>query len=184
VSLFQTNFYSWSFFTGDFQSSNDFVDLGRAFYLGIGNTLFKYADGNDGSPKLYGDQNGTAVISFAWIPGLISFKKNRFANRRYELVTNYTSEFVLNPQNKVILKINGFVPTIFEKSDDCQFQEKGDVLGDVSLGEMRLNKPYEFVNRRFKFVATSFWMTLYGYVINGPLSFKRIRLFGIGERNA
>ena len=107
----------------------------------------------------------------------------RFANKRYELVINYPSTFPLNPLNQVTLTINGYIPRSFELSDKCTFQNKGDVLGEVPLGEFKLEMPYEFVNKKLKFVATSFWVTLSGYTQEGPLSFKKLKLFGIGERS-
>jgi len=186
VSLFQTNFYAWTFFSGDFQRSQAFVDMGRALYLAIDNALYQYADGNDGSRKYYADNNNTALIAFAWLPGIVTLKGKsgkRFANKRYELVLSYPSTFPLNPLNQVSITINGYIPRSFELRDSCVFQNKGDVLGEVPLGEFKLEIPYEFVNKKLKFISTSFWITLSGYTQEGPLSFKKLKLFGIGERN-
>jgi hypothetical protein len=187
TSLFKTNFYAWSLFSGDFQSSNAFCDTGSGLHLAIGNKLVKYADGNDGSKKLYGDRNGTSIIPFVWIPGLVSKKKltnKRFANKRYEIHLDYSSGFPLNPLNQVILAINAETPGTFEISDQCAFEETGDALGEIPLGESRLGKNYKIINKKLKFVAGSFWITLSGYAINGPIFFKTLILFGIGERNA
>ena len=187
VSPFQTQFYAWSFFAGDFQRSQSFVDSGRALVLGIDNALYQYADGNDGSQKLYGDNNGASLISFTWTPGLISMKGRqgrRFANKRYELIVNYPSSFALNPLNQVSIRINGHIPRTFQLASVCEFQMRGDVLGEVPMGEFRLYSPFEFVNKKLKFVSSQFWVTVSGYTLNGPLVFKKLRLFGVGERYA
>ena len=186
VSPFQTQFYAWSLFAGDFQRSRSFVDMGRTLCLAIDNALYQYADGNDGSQKLYSDNNGTALIPFTWIPGLISMKGRhgrRFANKRYELIVNYPSSFALNPLNKISISITGNIPRNFQLASECEFQVRGDVLGEVPMGEFRLYKPFEFVNKKLKFVSSQFWVTVSGYTLNGPLVFKKLRLFGVGERN-
>lgn len=187
VSLFQTDLYSWSFFSGDFKASGSFADTGNALYLTSGNKLIKYADGNDGSRKLYGDKDGTSYISFAWIPGIMSFKtksgSRQFSNKRYQMIVDYTSEFVLNTSNSITVKINGYTPKVFEVEDKCTFEEKGDLLDTVPLGEFRLDKTHEYINRKLSFKSSSFWVTVHGYIVNGPLVFKKLKLFGVAERN-
>lgn len=193
-SLFSTKLYSWFYLSGDFSSANCFMDFGSQFYMGIGNKIYKYADGNDGSQKIYGDQNGEALIPVVWSPGLIRFKgKNGYANKRYELIINYPSSFILNETNAIQISIFGDIPSSFSLNDICNFQNRGDLLGQEPLSlhggdnnqpGFRLRKEYEVVNKKLKFVSSSFWISVSGYVMNGPVTFRRIRFFGIGERNA
>ena len=193
ASLFSTSLYSWFYLSGDFGNSNCFMELDSLFYMFIGNKIFKYADGNDASQKIYGDQNGTSLIPITWTPGLIKFRgKKGYANKRYELVINYPSSFILNENNLINISIFGDVPRSFSLNDNCSFQYRGDLIGEeplTVLGEndntdpgFRLRKEYEIVNKRLKFSSSSFWVSISGYVINGPVTFRRIRLFGIGER--
>lgn len=183
VSLFETNFYAWTFFSGYFQKSNTLLDSGDALCLFIGNSIHQYADGNNGSEVMYGDNDGNSLISFTWVPGLIKRGTKRYANKRYELIIGYPSSFPLDDSNKITLTVNGYVPRTFEVSDLCEFEEKGDTLGTVPFGDFRLGQDYNFVNKKLKFVSSLFWVRISGYTVNGPLSFKELKLFGIGERN-
>ena len=193
ASLFSTKLYSWFYLSGDFKNSNCFMELGSQLYMFIGNKIYKYADGNDNSQKIYGDQSGTSLIPIVWTPGLIKFRgKKGYANKRYELVLNYPSSFILNDNNLINISIFGDVPRSFSLVDKCNFQYRGDLIGQEPLTAIgnndntdpgfRLRKEFEVVNKRLKFSSSSFWISISGYIINGPISFGRIRLFGIGER--
>ncbi len=184
VSLFQTKFYAWTFFSGDFQKSNTFLDTGNALHLLSGNSIYQYADGNDGSKKLYGDNNGADLISFVWIPKLAMISKGsrKFANKFYQLILSYPSSFPLNPLNRVTLKITPVASRSASGiTEICTFQQKGDSFG-VPFGDFRLAKDFNHIFKKFKFVSVKFWVMVSGYVINGPISFKQLKLFGIGER--
>lgn len=194
ASLFSANLYSWFYLSGDFRLANCFMDLGKQFYLFIGNKIFKYADGNDGQKKIYGDNDGKSLIPIAWTPKLIKFSnKKGYANKRYEVVLDYPSSFTLNNSNVIEISISGDTPKSFYLTDTCKFEEKGDLLGQEPLGELkedsenylgfRLRKEYEIVNKRLKFKASSFWLSITGYVMNGPVTFRKIKLYGVGERN-
>lgn len=193
-SLFSTKLYSWFYLSGDFSGSNCFMELGVQLYMCIGNKIFRYADGGNNSKKIYGDQGGTNLINVVWTPGLIKFKGRKgYANKRYELVLNYPSSFTLNNNNQIQISILGDIPKNFTLNDPCSFEQRGDLIGQepivpvqglpTSLG-FRLSSEYEIVNKRLKFTSSSFWISVSGYVMNGPLTFRRIRLFGVGERNA
>lgn len=192
TSLFATRLYSWFYLSGDFSLANCFMDFGSQFYLFIGDKIFRYADGNDGSPKTYADQGGTGLIQFVWVPGLVRFKgKKGFASKRYELTLNYSSSFILNSINTIQVSIFGEEPNSFSLNDKCEFQYKGDLIGEEPLTNnalsddpgFRLRSEYEVINKRLKFASSSFWLSVSGYVVNGPITFKRIRLFGVGERH-
>lgn len=193
ASLFSTKLYSWFYLSGDFRNANCFMELESQLYIFIGNKIYKYADGNDNSQKIYGDQNGTSLIPIVWTPGLVKFRgKKGYANKRYELVLNYPSSFTLNDNNLINISIFGDVPRSFSLVDKCDFQYRGDLIGQEPLVTIenndntdpgfRLRKEFEVVNKRLKFSSSSFWISISGYIINGPISFGRIRLFGIGER--
>lgn len=192
-SLFSTKLYSWFYLSGDFLNSSCFMELNSQLYMFIGNKIFKYADGNDGTKKIYGDQNGASLIPIIWTPGLIKFRGRKgYANKRYELVISYPSSFILNKNNLINISIFGDVPRSFSLTDSCSFQYRGDLIGEEPLTALannnntdvgfRLRKEFEVVNKRFKFSSSSFWVSVSGYIISGPVSFSRIRLFGIGER--
>jgi len=180
VSLFENKLYAWSMFSGDFQKSNTFCDIGNSLLLGIDNKIYQYADGNDGKPKIYADNNGTDIISFSWVMGLT---KRSFANKFYRMILNYPSQFTQNPVNVINLMVSGYDPSNFKVETVVPLQDRGDPLETAPLGNFRLDVPFNFVTKQFKFKASSFWTTMYGYTMNGPLSFKEIKLFGIGERN-
>ncbi len=194
-SLFSTRLYSWFYLSGDFNRANCFIDCGDQFYLCIDNKIFKYADGSDGSNKIYGDNNGASLIPITWIPGLIKFRnKKGYANKRYEILLNYPSSFILNENNTIDISIFGEEPRSFSLSDKCSFEYRGDLMDQEPLAlpakieptdiGFRLRKDYQIVNKRLKFSSSSFWISVSGYIINGPVTFRNIKLYGIGERNA
>jgi hypothetical protein len=201
VSLYSANLYAWTVFSGDFAKAQTYLtDLDNALYLLVNNQLYQYADATD-STSVYGDNDGQDLIAFLWTPPLIHLPGRRFANKRYEIVCDYPSSFVLKDQNKVSLMITGDLRKTFSLQDDYQLQFKGDSLGETPLVNpddvgpnpndpnadalgFRLDEPYAFVKGRLKFLSSSFSVTLTGSTLSGPLVFKKIRLFGIAERNA
>jgi len=191
-SLFSTSLYSWSLFSGDFLQASSFLTLGNNLYLSIGNQIFKYADGNDGTPPLYGDQNGKGFIYFSWTLPVIHLKGRRFAGKRYEIQMDYPSSFTIRPENQMNIQISGDLPKSYQINTPCRFDVRGDALQTIplttdnpatqdSLG-FRLEKPYGFFKDRMKFLASKFWLTLSGYTKDGVLSLKKIKLYGIIER--
>ena len=198
VSLYSTNLYAWSFFSGDFSNAQCFCSVGNSLYMGIGNKIYKYADGKDASPVLYGDQNGTAIISFYWTLPVVHKPGRRFANKRYEIEIDYPSGFFINPQNEIWMEVYGDLRKTFSIEDKYTLSIRGDPFGTIPLLPtsddpnnppkdaigMRFGIPYEIIKDRLKFISSSFWLNIRGYCINGPLYFDQVRLFGIFERNS
>ena len=96
--------------------------------------------------------------------------------------------------------ISGDSSKTFRLQDTYTFQFKGDSLGtaafvtsenignnpndpDAEALGFRLYEPYAFLKGRLKFLSSSFTVSLIGSTLSGPLVFKKIRLFGIAERN-
>jgi hypothetical protein len=193
VSPFETHPYAWTFFSGDFQKSSTFLDTGKFLSIFINNGIYKYADGLDGSAILYGDNNGKSLISFSWSPGLQNRGTRGFSNKRYQLILSYPSSFPLNDKNSINITVYGNTPSTFRKSESCQFDKKGDLLGEAPLkleedynsrsNTFRLGIDYSFLIKRFKFSVSKFWVLLNGYAIDGPIYFREIKFFGVRERN-
>jgi hypothetical protein len=192
VSLFSTDLYSWSLFSGDFERAKSFLTLGSCLYLSSGNKVSKYADGKDGTPPLYGDQNGEGLIAFAWVLPVIAVQGQRFAGKRYELQMDYPSSFTIRPENQMSLGISGDLPKSYQITSPCRFDLRGDLLQTIpltsdnpatqdSLG-FRLDQPYGFFKDRMKFIASRFWLTLKGMTKDGTLTLRKIKLYGIVER--
>lgn len=199
VSLYSTNLYAWSFFSGDFSNAQCFCSsLDNSLYLGIGNKIYQYGDGKDSSEVVYGDQDGNAPIRYYWTLPAVHQSGKRFANKRYEIQVDYPSSFFINEQNSLSIGIMGDVRQTFSLEDQYELSERGDPLNTIplapNLGDpnkpsnkalgMRLDVPHESTKGRLKFIASSFWLSISGYCINGPVYFDRIRLFGIFERNS
>jgi hypothetical protein len=199
VSLYSTNLYSWMFFSGDFANASTIVSGSiDSLYLGIGNKLYKYADGKDGDVVLYGDQNGTALISFFWTLPVVHRPGIRFANKRYEIQLEYGSAFARNQQDNLSIGVIGDIRQSFELRNLYALPPIGDALNTVPLGlgvpnptnpdpnapGLRLETSYSYPKGRLKFVSSSFWLYLTGYTVDGPIYFDRIRLFGITERRS
>ena len=221
VSLYSSSLYAWTLFSGDFKRAQSFLfDLDNALYLTIGNQLYQYADGTDASgidssstdlsgtdssgpnsSPVYGDNNGKDLISFLWTPPVIHVPGKRFANKRYELVCESSSSFVLGEENNLSLIITSDFPKTSSVQTEIQLPFKGDSLGEIpfvkaadsgdnpndpnagALG-FRLDEPYAFFKGRLKFLSSRFTLNLTGSTISGPLVFKKIRLFGIIERKS
>ena len=192
VSLFSTSPYSWTLFSGDFQKACGFLPFGNALYLNYANAIVSYADGKDGSPPLYGDQNGTAIIPFSWTLPVISPEGRRFAGRRYEIQLDYPSSFTIRANNQLNISVRGDLPKSYQQTSSYRFDLRGDLLNTVplttdnlvskeSLG-FRFEQPYSILKDRFKFMASRFWLILSGTTQDGPLILRKIKLYGILER--
>jgi hypothetical protein len=191
-SLFSTTLYSWSLFSVDFEKASSFLILGNRLYLSIQNKVYAYSDGLDGTPPSHADQGGKGLIPFSWTLPVISLQGKRFANKRYELHLNYPSSFTVRPENQVMIEINGDMPKSYQIAAQCRFGLRGDQLQTIPLAAeqeprenslgFRFDQPFGFFKDRFRFMASKFWVTVSGYTRDGPLSFSKIRLYGIIER--
>ena len=201
VSLYSDTPYAWTLFSGDFAKANTFLtELDPTLYLCIDHQLYQYGDGI-ASPPVYGDNNGKDLISFAWTPPVIQLPGKRFANKRYEILADYPSSFILDPENQVGLLIDGDLQKSFRLQIETSFPFKGDALNTLpfvdpreigpnpnnpnpqALG-FRLDEPYALLKGRLKFLSSRFSVTLTGSTRQGPLVFKKMRFFGIAERSS
>ncbi len=198
VSMYSTNLYAWSLFSGDFEKAQSFLaTLDNALYLLIDNQISQYADGTKDTPE-YGDNDGRDLINFMWTPPLVHLSGKRWANKRYELQVAYPSSFVLGDENSLSILIHGDIHKTFSLSDNYQLPFKGDILQTIPLVArgvpdpnepdpqmfgFRLDEPYAYPKDRLKFLSSTFGVSVLGSTKNGKLSFKKMRLFGIAERN-
>lgn len=194
VSLYSTNLYAWSLFSGDFAKATSFLAT-NVLYLMIGNNIFQYAD----VLPVYGDNNGKDLINFLWSLPVVHLKGKRFANKRYEINCDYPSSFVITPNQQISIIIDGDLSKTFILQDIYNLQYKGDSLAEIpfinyddigkdpnepdykALG-LRLDNPYTYLKGRLKFLSSSFTVNLVGATKSGPLHINKIRLFGIAER--
>jgi hypothetical protein len=199
VSKYNTSFYWWGIFSGDFTNSSCFLSiLDECLYLYLGSKIYKYADGFGNSPTVYGDLNGTRFIDFVETKYVNNIKR-RYANKRYEIESEYSSSLVINEDNKVNIYISGNLRDTFTIQDVYKLPFRGDVLGTINLVDgsktgsnpnnpsgtvlgMRLDSPYHNAKGRLKFLSNIFSVTIVGKIKNGPFSLRKIRLFGVSER--
>lgn len=185
VSKYETQLEAWSVFSGNFTKSYDFVsDINSSLYLFIDNKILQYADGNN-SETIYGDNDGNDPIDFA-ITWPIN-NKRRWCNKRYEIQFDYSSSVFHDKRNYINISINGDLRKTFSLQDSYRFDFKGDVLGTVVLSEdgnkgLSLDAPYAFYKNRLHFIGLNFFVSIIGQAVDGPISFKELRLFGIYER--
>jgi hypothetical protein len=198
VSMYSTNLYAWSLFSGDFEKAQSFLaTLDNALYLLIDNQISQYADGTKDTPE-YGDNDGRDLINFMWTPPLVHLPGKRWANKRYELQVAYPSSFVLGIENSLSILIHGDTHKTFSLSNNYPLPFKGDILQTIPLVArgvpdpnepdpqmfgFRLDEPYAYPKDRLKFLSSTFGVSVLGSTKNGKLSFKKMRLFGIAERN-
>jgi len=159
-------------------------DSGSSLFLFIGNKIFQYADGGS-SETIYGDNGGTDPIDFAitWPTN----NKRRWCNKRYEIQFDYSSSVFVDKRNYVNIYISGDLSKTFSLQNSYTFDFKGDVLGSVNLSTdgvkgLSLDTPYAFHKDRLHFLGLDFFVSIIGQAIDGPISFKQLRLFGISER--
>jgi hypothetical protein len=199
VSMYSTNLYAWSLFSGDFEKAQSFLaTLDNALYLLIDNQISQYADGTKDTPE-YGDNDGRDLINFMWTPPLVHLPGKRWANKRYELQVAYPSSFVLGDENSLSILIHGDTHKTFSLSNNYPLPFKGDILQTIPLVDrgvpdpnepdpqmfgFRLDEPYAYPKDRLKFLSSTFGVSVLGSTKNGKLSFKKIRLFGIAERSS
>lgn len=196
VSKYDTSLYWWGIFSGDFRKSSSFVSgLDNSLYLFINNQIYRYGDGMIGQ-HIYGDNNGNNLIDFIETK-YVNNITNRYANKRYEIKSDYSSSVVINKGNTVNVIVRGDLVDSFTLQDTYKFKQKGDLLGTINLvnGEgldpnnpdntklgMRLDSPTHTKKDRLKFLSSNFSVSIVGQVKNGPFVLKKIVLFGIKER--
>ena len=188
VSLYKNSLYSWTIFSGDFYNSSSFLStLDDALYLFVNGSIYQYSDGTY-SPRNYGDQDGQVAVKFLWTGPLI---EKRWANKFVQIYADYTSNFTINQKNSLSILIRSDLRKSSLLDNPYEFENKGDPLGSVplALGEapssgsgLRLNIPYSFPIQRLKFQGLKFWVSIAGKAIDGPFSFKNIKLYGIKQR--
>lgn len=185
VSKYETSLYAWCVFSGDFRKSSDFVsDVDSSLFLFIDGKIFQYADGVN-SEVIYGDNGGNRTIEFA-ITWPVN-NKRRWCNKRYEIQFDYSSSVFTNNTNYINININGDLSKTFDITDSYKFEFRGDVLGSVKLSTdgvkgFSFDSPYAFPKDRLHFVGLNFFLSIVGRTVDGPISFKKVRLFGIPER--
>jgi hypothetical protein len=159
--------------------------------------IFTYVNENT-LPIAYADFNGQQAIHFSEIKRVNKIKA-RYANKRYEVQADYSSNLLVNSDNNINIYIRGDLSDSFLLQDLYLYPFKGDVLGTIVLDDyhtdtvtdnnpppedlgMRLDNPSHLSRGRLKFVSSIFTVNLVGQIYNGPFSFKKIRLFGVSER--
>ena len=198
VSLYATNLYSWSLFSGDFSDATSFLsNLDSGLYLAVGNKVFQYADGIGDSTPSFGDGGGAKMVNFLWSLPIVNFSGKRWANKRYQIQCDYSSSFILEKSNTFSILINGDLRKSFTLEKDYILPFKGDVLQTIPLGEpnagnpeqpdpneigFRLDEPYSYSADRMKFLSANFSIALLGSCKKGAFKIKKLKLFGIIER--
>lgn len=196
VSKHNTNLYWWCVFSGDFGNANSFLaDLDDSLYLYLDNKIYRYADGVIGA-HVYGDNNGQSFVEFVETK-YVNDIKSRYANKRYEVQADYSSNIVINNRNTINIIVRGDLRDTFTLQDLYNFKSRGDILGTIPLvnGDgmninnpnknalgMRLDSPTRTDKGRLQFLSSNFSVSLVGQTKDGPFSLKRIRLFGIREK--
>lgn len=197
IGFYTTNIYAWGLFSGDFQFSTGFlINLDGSLSLFINEKVYNYADGIK-SIKVNGDRDSEKPIKFFWSFIGTKFKGKKFNNKFYELNIDYSSTFAVSDENKLSILISGDVPETFLFQDDYELAIRGDPFDTIALipeGSpdpkltynydigMRFNIPYERKIERFKFIASDFYITIFGRIVEGDLSLKKLRLFGTVEK--
>ena len=116
--------------------------------------------------------------------------------KRYIIDLDYTSSVARNKKNSLSINIVGDLRKTFMLLNNYSVVSAGDTFNTVPLLErsvnpnvplstdtgMRLGIPYASLVGRLKFISSSFWLSLSGYTMDGPIYFERIQLFGILER--
>ncbi len=192
VGYYADDNISWCLFSGAFKFSGTLNADSSALYVTQNNNILIYADGSDGTEKVYND-NGQPIL-FNWTTPVVQNSKKRFACKRYELDAEYTSSFTLNENNSFNLVIFGDLKKQFNLESVYKMDMRGDVIDKIALRVndpdldnsddegLRLAIPYLANKKRLKFVASSFFISAYGQQYNSPLVIKKITLYGRVER--
>lgn len=191
VSMYDTKFYDWRILSGDFSAATHFLStLDEALYLYIGNKIYQYGDGIYGAES-YGDQGGSSYISFSDTKFIT--RKGRWANKFCEIDSDYSSSVVVNKNNVISLYVKGDLRESFITQKIYDFPFRGDLLGTILVDEgadhnpddlgLRFDYPFTKNVSRFKFTSSTFLVSLIGRTKNGPINFKKVRLFGVQERS-
>lgn len=198
VSLYSTNVYAWSIFSGDFSESSSFLsDLNSHLYLFLDNKIFVYGD-DANSIISYGDKNGSSLIFGVWETPKLSFNGKRYANKNIEMLVDVSSSFKLDDRNLVNIEIDGDLIETFTLADYYPVSDGGDSFNFIAFAPQnnidpnepnidsigfRPARPISTIKERLKFVSSRFTARFIFENINSSLSVKEIKFFGIVERS-
>lgn len=189
-SIVTTTLGTWCVLSGNFQQANTFCYFKNSLYMSIGNKLYKYADGKDGSDYIYGDDNGDSPVFFTWSLPIVQFDKFYYSNLFYDLNISYPSSFTIRNENSISLSITSDTPVNYSFEQKYKFGLHGDLLGTIPLSLVsretslgfRFDKQYHQIQEKLKFVASRFWVTLSGNTKDGIISIKDMKFYGVIER--
>ena len=187
IAMTDTTLTGWSLFSGVFQYGLSFLSAFDRLFISKQNKVLHYADGRIGPPRFV-DEN--QAFTFTWTLPVISFNARKYACKRYQINAEYPSSLVIDRSNTLSMTVSGDLPKSFSLSSPYRLDFRGDPLQSIVLANdtdpeslgMRLDSPYQHLQGRLKFVATSFWATLSGVAYQGPLIFKNLYLYGRKER--
>lgn len=190
-SIVTTTLGTWCVLSGNFQQANTFCYFKNSLYMSIGNKLYKYADGKDGSDYIYGDDNGSSPVFFTWSLPIVQFDKFYYSNLFYDLNISYPSSFTIRNENSISLSITGDTPVNYLSEQKYSFELHGDLLATIPLSLVsmetslgfRLEQQHHQIQEKLKFVASRFWVTLSGNTKDGIISIKDMKFYGVIERN-
>jgi hypothetical protein len=191
-SLYSTNVYAWSIFSGDFSKSSTFLcDLDERLYLFINNKIYVYADNQNLEIK-YGDNDGKDMIFGVWETPKASFNNRRYVSKMIEMIVDTNSSFSLDKRNNIAIEVDGNLRKTFVLENNYHIEYSGDSLGLNNLGNpldvndnaigFRLGEPYSTLKSRYKFVSSKFSVRVLCSAVNTPLSIKEVNFYGILER--
>ena len=188
-SIVTTTLNTWTMFSGNFSEATAFCPFKNALYLSIGNVLYKYADGKDGSVPAFGDDDDSAPVFFAWALPILKFDKIYFANFFYDMNVSYPSSFTERESNNIKLGISGDVPASYNIEHPYRFEMRGDCFSTLPFAEntddefgLRFDSSFHTIQDKLKFVASKFWVTVSGQTQDGIVSLKDIKFYGTIER--
>lgn len=189
-SIVTTTLGTWCVLSGNFQQANTFCYFKNSLYMSIGNKLYKYADGKDGSDYIYGDDNGNSPVFFTWSLPIVQFDKFYYSNLFYDLNISYPSSFTIRDENSISLLITGDTPVNYLSKQKYTFELHGDLLATIPLSLVsmetslgfRFDQQYHQIQEKLKFVASRFWVTLSGNTKDGIISIKDMKFYGVIER--
>ena len=189
-SIVTTTLGTWCVLSGNFKQANTFCYFKNSLYMTIGEKLYKYADGKDGSNCIYGDDNGASPVFFMWSLPVLKFDKVHYSNLFYDLNISYPSSFTIREENSISLSITGDVPVNYSTDKKYSFELNGDLFATVPLSLVsrenlfgfRFDQQHHQIQKKLKFVASRFWITLSGNTKDGIISIKDMKFYGVIER--
>jgi hypothetical protein len=128
--------------------------------------------------------DGDSPIYFVWTTHGTGDHNASYINKQYELFFDYPGEFVTDEGSSVSIDAYSSEPSPSMGSSSHRTVNKGDRLGAAPINRFYLQHQYSPVIGSMRFLSRRFHVMVHGLTKSGKLTFKKINMYGVINRNS